>query len=236
MKKSIRRFLGQNPWKKEWQDGLSNTLEETQQGVNANMVVAIAVESDFYAEVLFILSFVGLALGTIAGFLCRGVIDNPNDLILFPATGFAIGASCFQFRHFYLHRFAPKALRERVAARAKAMFFDHSHNMKGRVVLLYFSELEREVLLVSDPEMLKEIPSEDLRKHLSKLIRDYSANNPLISLRPCLIELGNLLRIYLGPSKEGEMLTEIRVPIYLGATDKTDYLKVPILKGSKDIN
>ncbi len=228
--------MGQNPWKKQWQDQLSQTLEEAQKGLSVNMVVAIAAESDFYAEVLFILSFIGLCLGCLSAFLFRHSIESTTDLILYPLAGFAIGASCFQFRHFYLHKFAPRAVRERVAGRAKSMFFDHSQALKGRLALLYFSELEKEVLLLTTPDLLKDIPAEALQKLLSKIIQNYESNNPLKTLRPSLLELGSLLRQYLGPLAEGEMPTEVRVPIYVGATDKTNYLKVPILKGNKDIN
>ncbi len=237
VKDFLKKFLGQSTWKKEWQEDLSASLQEAQKGLNLSMVVAIAVESDFYAEVLFILSFIGITLGSALGFFFGEGVSKPTDFLLFPLFGFAIGSSLFQFRHFYLSKLAPRAVRERVAARAKALFFDHSQNLKGKVALLYYSEMEHEVLLLSSPEILAEIPEIELQEPLSKLIRDYSKKNPLVAIDPCLVSLGNLFRKHLGVNTTGGMTPEFQGPIYIGGpSDKRDFLLVPILKGSKDIN
>lgn len=237
MKAFLRKLLGQHTWKKEWQEALSLSLREAQQGLNLNMVVAVAAESDFYAELLYILSFIGICLGTLLSFFLRDQISSPSDFLLIPLLGFAIGSSLFQFRHLFLSRVAPRATRERVAARAKSLFFDHSQNLKGRVVLLYFSEMEHEVLLVASPGLLETVPENEMQKPLSKLIREYSRKDPLKSVQPCLEELGKLLRMHLVSSPdESQIPREFLGPIYIGSSDKRDFLKVPILKGSKDIN
>lgn len=234
----LKKFLGQSTWKKEWQAELSSTLQEAQRGLNVHMVVAIALESDFYAEVLFILSFLGLSIGGALALLLRDSISSPTDLMLFPVMGFAIGASLFQFRHFYLHQFAPRAVRERVALKAKGLFYDHSQNLKGRLAVLYFSELEREVLFVTSPDLLNEVPQKDLQVTLTTLIQSYQRKNPLAALRPALLRLGELLKSSLGAAEDTTFVPDaLAKPLYLGASDQgLTHLKVPILKGSKDIN
>ena len=240
MKNFLKKFLGQSVWKKEWQEELSQALQEAQRGLNVHMVVAIANESDLYAEVLFILSFIGLSVGGALGWLFMEQISDLNNLLLFPVAGFAVGASLFQFRHFYLSRFAPRAVRERVALKAKALFYDHSQNLKGRLAVLYFSELEEEVLFVTSPDLIDQVPATELQATLSNFIRSYNRHRPLEALRPALLRLGDLLRGSLGAAGDDTQYVpeDLKKPIYLGASDQAPlaHLKIPILKGSKDIN
>jgi len=236
-KQLVRSFFGPHTWRKEWQDELSECLKDAQKALPVSMVVAIASESDFYAEVLFILSFLGLCLGSVLGFVSLQYWRlEPRDLILFPLGGFAVGASFFQFRHFYLARLAPRAVRDRVAKRAKSLFFDHSQNIKGQLALLYFSEMERELLFVSSPDLLSTVPNDVLQRILSQLIRDYKSAEPLVALKICLRDLGNLLRQHWGSANEDDPIIEVTQPLYIGATDRVISKPVPILKGSKDMN
>lgn len=234
----LKKFLGQSTWKKEWQEELAQSLQEAQHGLNVHMVVAIANESDFYAEVLFILSFLGLSFGAALGWYFQENITDLNNLLLFPVAGFAVGASLFQFRHFYLARFAPRAVRERVALKAKSLFYDHSQNLKGRLAVLYFSELEEEVLFVTSPDLIDQVPAAELQSTLSNFIQRYKRTRPLEALRPALLKLGELLRNSLGAASDTQFVPDdLTKPIYLGASDQAlSHLRIPIMKGSKDIN
>ena len=231
MKAIFEKILGVTPWKKEWQDELSTTLSHAQRGLGVNMVVVIARESDLYAEVLFLLSFAGLVVGAATAHFCRDFVEG-SDLVMFPILGFALGSTLFAFRRFFINRLAPRAIRDRVSGRAKALFFDHYQHLKGRLALLYFSELECEALFLASPELSESTPGKEIQRALSLLIMDYKHKNPMASLGPAITALGELLRAHYGSGDaEGN-----REPIYVGASDRLLPFQVPILKGSKDLN
>ncbi|MBS1983857.1 MAG: hypothetical protein JST16_06770 [Bdellovibrionales bacterium] len=234
MKSVFERLLGIAPWKPEWQEELSATLTQAQKGLSVSMVVVIARESDLYAEVLFLLSFLGLSLGVLVSYFCRSRIDF-DDLILIPLLGFALGSTLFAFRRFFINRMAPRAIRDRVANRAKAHFFDHDQHLQGQIVLLYFSELEREALLLTSPELIATIPKDEVQRALSKLIVHYTQRDPMHHLSPCLLTLGDILRRRYGLVGDAPAATS-RMQLYIQASDRPSQLQIPILKGNKDIN
>lgn len=235
MRKFIERCLGIQPWKREWQDDLTRTLSDTQKGLGVSMVVVIARESDLYAELLYLLSFLGLAVGVAAASWTRARWGVSSDQAALPLLGFALGSTLFAFRRFFLNRVAPRAIRERVSGRAKALFYDHYQQLKGRLVLLYLSEMEREALFVTSPDLTEKTPAKEIRRILTELIARYSQKNPMETLRPALFSLGELLRMHYGAA-EGSAPVLVQ-PVYLGASDRALNTQiVPILKGSKDIN
>ncbi len=236
MRKFIERCLGIQPWKKEWQADLTRTLSDTQKGLGVSMVVVIARESDLYAELLYLLSFLGLAVGVGAASWLRSHSGVSADQAALPLLGFALGSTLFAFRRFFLNRVAPRAIRERVSGRAKALFYDHYQQLKGRLVLLYLSEMEREALFVTSPDLTEKTPAKEIRRILSELIASYSQKNPMQTLRPTLLTLGELLRVHYGAAADGGSPVLVH-PVYLGASDRVMQADVvPILKGSKDIN
>lgn len=235
MRKLMERCLGIQPWKKDWQDDLTRTLSDTQKGLGVSMVVVIARESDLYAELLYLLSFGGLIVGVGVASWMRARWGVSPDHAILPLLGFALGSTLFAFRRFFLNRVAPRAIRERVSGRAKALFYDHYQQLKGRLVLLYLSEMEREALFVTSPDLTDKTPAKEIRRALSELISHYSQKNPMESLRPALLSLGELLRAHYG-SAEGDAPVQVH-PVYLGASDRASQAPVvPILKGSKEIN
>lgn len=231
--KILRLFNPVNRWKLGWQDALSKVLQEAQSNIDASMIVVVAKESDLYSEVLFLLCFAGLSLGTFVGFVVEHQVTQPSDMMFFPLAGFALGALAFNFRGYFLRRVAPKAVRERVAFRAKSVFFDHTQNREGPMILLYLSELEREVLFLTSPEILQQVSDHSVQRTLSTLAQRYDCKNPLASLEPAIRDLGQQLNITLGKNstKANPM------SVFIGPTDmKTNPMPVRILKGSKDIN
>jgi len=157
-----------------------------------------------------------------------------SDPLIPPMAGFAAGSLLFAFRALFLHRFAPRAVRERVAARAKSQFYDHEQHLQGHVILLYLSEMEEEALLLSSSELtqrLSEVP--ELPRLLSRLVKGYSRKRPLENLEPALRNLGEVLRMRLGDVGER---APARGAVFVAASDTESQLKIPLLKGSKDIN
>lgn len=233
----LQKLAGSSPWRPEWQHRLNESLREAQRGLAANMVVVVARESDFYAELLYLLSVGGLGLGVLAAWGVETLTRHPlEDALILPLAGFALGSLLFAFRARFLHRFAPRAVRERVAARAKTQFFDHEHSLKGQLILLYLSEMEEEALLLSSAELtarLAEAP--ELPRILSKLVRGYTRKNPLGRLEPALRELGEVLRLRLGEVNEVNA-TPAGKAVFVAASDGASRLQIPLLKGSKDIN
>ncbi len=231
----LRRLLGVHPWKKQWQEDLTQALHEAQARLKTSLVVIVARESDLYSELLFILSFLGMSLGTGLSLWLEPEAALWRDLLLLPMMGFAAGTTLYAFRRLYLHRLAPKAIRDRVGVRAKAQFFDHRMNNQGSLGLLYLSEVESEALFLADPDILEALPREKVQQILNQLVREYDSKSPLKSLRPALLALGEALRTH-APFLMGES-TQRLAPVYLSVTDaKPNDLSVPILKGTRDIN
>ncbi len=236
----VNNFLGTSPWKKEWQEDLSNSLKEAQAGIPLNLVVIIARESDLYTEVLFILSFLGLSIGSILAYALRQSGLQVDELLMIPLVGFSLGATIYAFRKYYISKMAPRAVRERVAEKAKGQFFDHLQNVKQKLSLIYISEVEKEAFMFSSPDISHLIPAKEIQKTLSKLVINYSMGRPLDTLRPALLEMGQLLRSAFNSSgKEGPQIpTRPTEPIFIRASDRKSSTeqKVHVLKGSKDIN
>jgi uncharacterized membrane protein len=234
-KRLFRRFFGTKPWKQQWLDELNTTLHEAQAGLPANVVVIVTRESDMYAEVLFLLSFLGLIAGSIAAIFLKTELLSPEDLISLPLMGFAAGSTLYHFRRFFLSRLAPKSIREKVLAKAKALFLDQIHNVKGKLVLFYFSEVEREAVILASPEMDTIYGSADLKRLLHNLSQNYQNKDPLKALGPALRQLGEVLKIHLGSGAAGENFVRSFRSL-LGPSDVPNEKIIPILKGNNDIN
>lgn len=235
MKNFIEKILGMTPWKPEWKDELSETLKEAQTGLSVNMIVVIARESDLYAEVLFLLSFLGLSLGSVGAYVFKHFYGLQEELIVLPLLGFALGSTLFGFRRFFINKMAPRAIRDRVAARAKTHFHNHLTNLKERVTLLYFSEMEREAIFLTSPDLVEKTPRTDVQKNLSQLVQQYDPGAPMVALRKALLSLAEALRVHFGPLSEQK--TGVVHSFVFGASDQQpDAMNVPILKGNKDIN
>jgi uncharacterized membrane protein len=231
----LQRLLGVRPWRKEWQEDLSQALYEAQARLKTSLVVIVARESDLYSELLFVLSFIGVSAGTGIALLWESPGLEFRDLLLMPLLGFAAGTTAYAFRKVYLHKLAPKAVRDRVGLRAKAQFFDHRINNSGSLSLLYLSEMESEALFLADPDILEALPRDIVQKILDALVREYDTKHPLRALRPALLSLGDALRTHV-PFLLGES-TSRHAPRYISVSDsKLNELQVPILKGTKDIN
>ena len=228
----LRRILGASAWRPDWQAELSETLNRAQKGLGVSMVVVIARESDLYAEVLYLLSFVGLAIGTSVAFFMQDSFQTVSDALAAPLLGFSVGSTLFAFRRFFINRIAPRAIRDRVANRAKSIFHDHEQHVNGKLALLYFSEMESEALFLSSQELVEQMPTQAVQAILSQLAIKYRSNKPMEELRPALLELGNALRRSFASDEPPMMLA----PIYVAGADRPISFRIPILKGSKDIN
>jgi hypothetical protein len=237
MRRFMEKVLGVTQWRKEWQEDLSTTLSAAQKGLSVSMVVVIARESDLYSEVLYLFSFIGLSVGFVSAFIAEQSFGMKSDLLMLPLLGFAMGSTLFAFRGRFISRVAPKAIRDRVAHRAKSLFFDHYQHLKGKLALLYFSELEREALFLTSPELVEKTPSKEIQALLSKLIVNYNPQDPMLALRPALTSLGQLLRLHYGEATpDAPVQDQPRSPIYVGASDLPQPFQIPILKGNKDVN
>jgi hypothetical protein len=236
MNRFMQKILGANPWKSEWQQELTTTLQEAQTGLPVNMIVIIARESDVYAELLFLLSFLGLSLGSLIAYGLSMKGYRLQDLLGFPMAGFALGATLYSFRRFFLGRLAPKAIHDRVSQKARSQFYDHAQNLKDRITLIYFSELERRGHFLCSAELKSEIPCNEIDGLIRDLAKNYNPRNPLSALKPCLLKIGSLLRISLKPRSETMPLADNPSPVFIGATDRPGATAVPVLKGNKDIN
>ena len=214
---------------------LNSTLHEAQAGLPANVVVVVTRESDMYAEVLYLLSFAGLIFGSVAALIFRFSMHTAGDLISLPLMGFAAGSTLYHFRRFFLGKIAPRAVREKVVLRAKATFLDQSQAVKGKLVLFFFSEIEREAVLLASPEFDMIVTSRELKKLLHKLSTDYNSREPLKALAPALIELGAVLKTFLGTNTTAEEYLR-RITALVGASDREITPVIPVIKGSKDIN
>jgi len=236
--KWFQRLFGITPWKQEWQKELSETLQKAQRGLNANMVVVVARESDIYSEVLFILSFLGLTLGAITSYFLQDILGNFEEALLIPLAGFSAGATIYSFRRYFLNRLAPRAVKERVMQKAKSQFYDHYSHLQQRLALIYISEIEKEALFLCSPDLEKIIPKNEIQKLLSQMLHGYKFASPLESLKPGLEKIGDSLRASgLGVPL---MTTSPLIPkgqLYITASDRQPaFPEAPIIKGNKDIN
>lgn len=238
MKFNLKSLLGVTPWSETWQKELANTVQEAQAGLAINMVVVVTHESDIYAELLFILSFFGMSVGALLAYFLKSSGLKSDELLAFPLAGFALGATVYTFRKFYIHKIAARAVRERVTTRAKAQFFDYQAQMDGSLTLTYFSELEREVLFLTSPEINNSLPQPEIQELLATLLKNYDERLPMKALGPCLRNIGKTLRQSV-PEKAKTKTNPTRATsrYFLGASDRPSQpLTIPIIKGNKDIN
>lgn len=200
-----------------------------------SVVVVVARESDLYTEILYFLSFLGLAVGTVIGFWARtqAPAELLPDPLVFPLLGYTVGSLFHVGRRYFLKRWFVRLARAKVYAKADAYFLDYLHKLQGKVALLYFSETEALSALIANPEVQDKLPRADITKILRKLELSYNPQRPLDSLGPALDHISILLQSY-APDLESAP-KNFAPPLYVGASDKKIKL-VPILKGNKDIN
>ena len=234
LKKLFNKLFVAKAWKAEWLKELNDTLNEAQAGLPANVVVVVTRESDMYAEVLYLLSFAGLIIGSLLALMFQSTSIGTQDLISLPLLSFAAGSTLYHFRRFFLSRIAPRAVREKVLAKAKSTFLDHSQTLKGKLVLFFFSEVEREAVILASPDLQTIVSSGDLRKLLLHLSRNYNSKDPLKALGPALMELGRVLKGQLGSGSNESFVRSFKS--LLGPSDRELNPIIPIIKGNKDIN
>ena len=238
--KWLQKIFGVAPWKKQWQKELTDVLQEAQRGLNANMVVIVARESDIYSEVLFIFSFLGLSIGALLAYFSHHFLHTFEEALLLPLAGFSAGATCYTFRRYFVNRIAPRAVKDRVTQKAKAQFFDHYAHLQQRLALIYISEIEREALFLASPDIEDKIPREEIQRVLNKLVTEYRITDPLKSLKPSLEKIGESMRTSaLGLQSLSQKPLQAPNPLFIGASDRSPSANmpaVPVLKGNKDIN
>jgi hypothetical protein len=226
---------GHRTWKPEWQDSLADSLKAAQENLSLNVVVVVARESDLYTEILYFVSFLGLAVGTSAAFLVRAY-DFPHapDPLVFPVLGYTVGSLFHVGRRFFLKRWFVRLARAKVHSKAYSYFIEYSEKLQGKLSLLYISETESQAVFVCSPEIEEKLPKDDISKTLLRLEKTYKPNDPLKSLSPALENLSILLKSY-APELDASPRKNFSPPLFVGASDQPVKL-VPILKGNKDMN
>lgn len=236
LKKLGQKIFGVSQWRSEWQESLSESLKKAQAGINTSIVVVVARESDLYSELLFLLSFMGLSLGAVAAFFFRSDFADISEALIFPMAGFSLGASIFVFRRFYISRFIPRAVLQRVRQRAQSQFVDHFKSLRSHLLLVYFSELERKAYVVASPDIADALPSDAIQNELLKLSRDYNPANPIAALDRTLKKTGELIRATsLGVSTGEPINTHYAVFVAEGEKGNRE-LRIPIVRKPGDVN
>jgi hypothetical protein len=207
-------------------------------GLKANFVAVIIKESDLYSEILFLLCFVCLSLGLVAALFFERSVERPLDLLIFPTLGFCVGSTLFHYKSIYLKKIASKAVRLRVNQKAKAIFYDHQKNHKGPLLFFFFSELEKEALLLSSVEFDSILPQDIIKERLKSFANSYSKKNPLKSFVPMLHDLSHILKMALANSTITSMHEQgTSAPLYfISSGNKEDPMPIAVLKGNKDVN
>jgi hypothetical protein len=235
LKRLRRVFSGTRVWKPEWQDALSDSLKKAQDNLSLNLVVVVARESDLYTEILYFLSFLGLAIGTGMAFYIRSIGDpSLPDPLVFPLLGYTAGSLTHITRRYFLKRWFARLARLKVYTKAQGYFVDYTHKLPGKVALLYVSETEAVAAFICHPEVQEKLPLEDLDKLLTRLERNYAPKTPIASLNPALENLSILLKSY-APELDASPKRSVTPPIYVGASDYQQRM-IPVLRGNKDIN
>jgi len=235
VKRLLAWLSGTRIWKAEWQNALSDSLKKAQDNLSLNLVVVVARESDLYTEILYFLSFLGLAVGTLFAFYVRTVAGSElPDPLVFPLLGYTAGSLAHVGRRYFLKRWFARLARIKVFVKAQGYFVDYTHRLPGRVALLYVSETEQVAALITSPDVQEKLPIEDLEELLHRLERNYRAKNPLLALEPALENLSILLKSY-APELDASPKRSVTPPIYVGASDYQKRM-IPVLRGNKDIN
>ncbi|NCN27874.1 hypothetical protein GW915_09890 [bacterium] len=242
MENPVKTFLNylrkrsSKAWKPEWKNELAQSLKKAQTGLPANFVAIIAIESDHYFELLFLLGLIGLSIGTLFTYL--PFTQGYPDLVALPLFGFCIGCSLFHFRHYFLPHVASKAIRNRVQMKAKSLFYDHSQSTETPTLFLYFSEIEREATLLYSPSLSEKLSNLETELTFNKLSLNYNKKQPLVALKSAIEELGELLEAKLQKSSLELILRDQGdAPIYfISSKDRNSPFPIPVIKGKKDIN
>jgi hypothetical protein len=103
---------------------------------------------------------------------------------------------------------------------------------------MYFSELEREAVLLSTKSLLDKLPSQEISQVFAKLARDYDPHDPLPALTEAIQHLGALLKLeHQGPDINKVLEESTESPLYFVTSgDRNSPLPVPVIKGKKEIN
>lgn len=233
----FRKWLGISRWQPSWRGELEDALHKTQSLTHVQMAVVVAKDSDSYSEILFLLTLLGLAMGSTLSFFARGLFVDSIDLLALPLLGFSAGVLVYQFRALYLRKLAPKAVRERVANKAKAFFFDYLGATDSSLFLLYISEVENEAYFVALPQVLKKLGDQEklIQAALHRLILNYNSEDPIPAIKKALEELSEILSVQKNEVATSA-LAEVPKALLFMPTDSATAFPTVMLKGTKDIN
>jgi len=236
--KTLKRWLGISHWKPHWRGELEEALHQTQTSNRIQMAVVVAKDSDSYSELLFLFTLLGLGIGSLVSFAAQDLFENRIDLLSLPLLGFASGVLMYQFRALYVRKLAPKAVRDRVANKAKAFFYDYLSATKAPLFLLYISEVENEAYFVGLPHLLRELGEKDRQIHsaLHRLVLNYNSNDPIPPIKAALHEIAGILNGLFGNEGMGELSHETPKAMLFMPSDTPTALPTVMLKGTKDIN
>lgn len=236
MIKQIKKWLGISRWQPHWRGELEKALQQTQSATNVQMAVVVAKDSDSYSELLFLLTLMGLGIGSMCSFAARDLFESSLDLLALPLLGFSSGVLLYQFRALYVRKLAPKAVRERVSNKAKAFFFDYLSTTEAPLFLLYVSEVENEAYFVAMPQMLRSLGDHErlIQSALHRLIVNYDSSDPIPALKMALSEISTILaNLFTQPESATQDAPKALVFM---PTDSPTAFPTVMLKGTKDIN
>ncbi len=231
----LRRQRKRYEWKKEWQERLSHLLESATQRLRINLVFVVAEESDPYSELLFLFSFIGVAMGSLAGLIFKVFqIDPGVDLYVFPLLGFtAFGMLHLKKSRWLRGRFQSLA-EKRVALKARSYFYDYQSSQTP-VLLIYLSESEQLVEILKSPDLNTDLTDEKRAALIAGFLSTFEKNNPLPAVEKLLDQIIGILSPVVKELHVSEGETGFSPPVFVPASD-FDIRVVPILKGNKDIN
>ncbi|HVJ63869.1 MAG TPA: hypothetical protein VM901_01300 [Bdellovibrionota bacterium] len=240
MVKKLKRWLGISHWLPHWRGELEEALQQTQTSNRVQLAVVVAKESDSYSEILFLLTLLGLGIGSLASYLAQGLFESNLDMLSMPLLGFASGVLVYQFRSLYVQKLATKAVRDRVANKAKAFFYDYLSATNGPLFLLYISEVENEAYFVGMPQLLRELGEheKDIQSALHRLVVNYNPNDPIPPIKVALKEIAQILSDTFTGDNLGSMELSHETPraLVFMPSDSASTLPTVVLKGTKDIN
>ncbi len=223
-----------------WRGELEVALQQSQTSNRVQLAVVVAKDSDSYSELLFLLTLLGLGIGSIASFFAQNLFETPLDMLAMPLLGFSSGVLVYQFRALYVQKLAPKAVRDRVSNKAKAFFYDYLSATKVPLFLLYISEVENEAYFVGLPHLLKELGAQDksIQSALHRLIVNYNPNDPIPPIKAALQEISLILSQLFENDNDDDLALNHETPkaLVFMPSDSHSTLPTVMLKGTKDIN